>query len=334
MFLPTITKMKGPKKAIDVIRQIARQQMSISMPRITSFIYHSVLFSIILSLFITACSTDGVEGPPAIDKVQGTPPPTTLTIDSADLKELPVDTGGSHIAYPLGSTDAVYGHFVYTPGGYDQDGPEYPLLVFLHGWDPTEYTGTDVAELNELLNGTTPPGLIEADKWDPSFPFVVASPRLKTPWYWKHQDIHEFIKYMIDEYQINTKRIYLTGLSLGGGGSWYYIGERGEDNYVAAIVPISARGEERIVSNLTNIPIWAFHGDSDTTVPAYDNFGSVPLVAAINANNPPIRAKVTVFDNTGHNAWGRVYSDHFSTMVWGSTFDVSIYDWLLQYKKE
>ncbi len=288
---------------------------------------------VILILLSSSCdSTDDVNSPPS--PINGTPPPTTLIIDSTDLKHLPADLGGAHTAYPLGTTEAVYGHFVYTPSEYTPEGPEYPLLVFLHGWDPTEYTGTDAAELNELLNGKTPPGLIHSKKWNPSFPYIVVSPRLKTPWYWRHEDIHEFINYIIKEYRVNTKRIYLTGLSLGGGGAWYYVGERGEDHYVAAIVPISARGEERIVSNLTKIPIWAFHGDSDTTVPAFDNFGSAPLVEAINAKNPAIRAKVTIFNNTGHDAWSRVYSNHFSSMVWGNQFDVSIYDWLLQYRKE
>ena len=125
--------------------------------------------------------TDSIVTPPV--PVEETSP---LVIDSTDLIILPIDTGGSHTAYPLNSTDAVYGHYVYTPGGYSSDGPEYPLLIFLHGWDVTDYTGTDEEELDELLFGTTPPGLIHADSWNPSFPFIVASPRLKTPWYWDH----------------------------------------------------------------------------------------------------------------------------------------------------
>lgn len=326
--------MKVRKNAIDFIKQTDLKKIALSASKKSLSNHQSCFFAIFLFLLISSCAND--------DTVEMSPTPQTpviiqtpiLTIDSTDLKNLPADLGGSHIAYPLDSTDAVFGHFMYTPSGYTESESEYPLLVFLHGWDPTEYTGTDEAELNELLNGSTPPGLIRSRRWKPSFPFIVASPRLKSHWYWRHEDIHDFIKYMIDEYKVNTKRIYLTGLSLGGGGAWYYVGERGEDHYVAAIVPISARGEERIVSNLTKIPIWAFHGDSDTTVPPFDNFGSVPLVAAINANNPEITPKVTVFKNTGHDAWSRVYADQFTTTAQGTAFNVSIYDWLLQYKKE
>jgi predicted peptidase len=326
--------MKAKKNVIDFIKQIGFKEISFSAAKKSLFDSRLCLFAITLILLISSCTdSDSIDVVPTSQNPTIAYPPI-LTIDSTDLKDLPVDIGGTHTAYPLDSTDAVFGHFVYTPGGYTEDGSEYPLLVFLHGWDPTMYTGTDEAELNELLTGRTPPGLIQSGRWKPSFPFIVASPRLKSHWYWRHDDIHDFIKYMINEYKVNTKRIYLTGLSLGGGGAWYYVGERGEDNYVAAIVPISARGEERIVSNLTKIPIWAFHGDSDTTVPPYENFGSVKLVAAINANNPEIKARVTVFNNTGHDAWSRVYSDHFTTAAQGTPFNLPICDWLLQYKKE
>lgn len=323
--------MKIPKNGIGFVIQMGLKEISLSAVQKSLFDNHLCLVAISIILLISSCTdSNTIEVVPTPTIAQ----PPILTIDSTDLKDLPVDIGGTHTAYPLDSTDAVFGHFVYTPSGYTEDESEYPLLVFLHGWDPTAYTGTDEDELNELLTGRTPPGLIQSGSWKPSFPFIVASPRLKSHQYWRHEDIHDFITYIIDTYKVNTKRVYLTGLSLGGGGAWYYVGERGEDNYAAAIVPISARGEERIVSNLTNIPIWAFHGDSDTTVPAYENYGSVPLVAAINANNPETIARITVFKNTGHDAWSRVYSDLFTEATKGHSFNVSIYDWLLQYKKE
>jgi len=295
------------------------------------------IFSILIFFSFIACSSDPIivesikEEEEQIEQVLE---PTLIQIDSTDLKILPPDSGGKHTAFPLGTTNAVFGHYVYTPGGYDESDSAYPLLIFLHGWDPSGYTGTDSSELDELLFGTTPPGLIKNGRWNPSFPFVVASPRLKFFPYWNHNQIHDFIEYIISNYNINTKRIYLTGLSLGGGGTWYYVGERGDNHYVAAIVPISAGGEERIVSNLTNIPIWAFHGSNDAIVLAHQDYGSLPLVNAINALNPSLNAKVTIFNGTGHDAWSWVYSNQFTTNTLNDLFDVSIYDWLLQYKKD
>jgi len=254
--------------------------------------------------------------------------PFEISIDDSDLAILPEDIGGNHTAFPLGSTSANYGHYVYTPSGYTADGPKYPVIIFLHGWNSN--LGNEPLE-NVLLSG--PPRLIKAGQWNPNYPFIVVSPQLTTP-YWAPSQTHRFIEYLISTYQINTDRIYLTGLSLGGGGCWYYIGEI-EDNYAAAIVPISASGAAYLIDNLRKVPIWAFHGAHDTTVEAYVNFGSVPLVQAINLADPIIEARVTIYPNLGHNAWTTTYNgagrDHNQLY---DRFDVDLYDWLLTYKKE
>ena len=254
--------------------------------------------------------------------------PFEIRIDDTDLASLPEDTGGSHTAFPLGSTSANYGHYAYTPSGYTADGPKYPLLIFLHGWNSN--LGNESLE-NVLLSG--PPRLIKAGQWNPNYPFIVVSPQLTTP-YWAPSQTHRFIEYLLSAYQINPDRIYLTGLSLGGGGCWYYVGEI-EDNYAAAIVPISASGAEYLIDNLRKVPIWAFHGARDTTVEAYLNFGSVPLVQAINLADPIIEARLTVYPNLGHNAWTTTYDgagrNHNQLY---DRFDVDLYDWMLTYKKE
>ena len=87
---------------------------------------------------------------------------------------------------------------------------------------------------------------------------------------------------------------------------------------------------------MRKIPIWAFHGAKDELVKAYDNFGSVPMVDAINKTNPQIKAKVTVYPLAGHNGWTRTYNG--TGMFQGEKrfdqYDMNIYNWLLQYKKE
>ena len=254
--------------------------------------------------------------------------PFEISIDDSDLVILQEDTGGSHTAFPLGSTSANFGHYTYTPNGYKADGPEYPLIIFLHGWSSN--LGNEPLE-NVLLSG--PPRLIQTGEWKPTYPFIVVSPQL-TGGYWSPDQTHRFIEYLLSTYQINANRIYLTGLSLGGGGCWYYVGEI-EDNYAAAIVPISASGADYLIDNLREVPIWAFHGKRDTTVEAYVNFGSVPLVQAINLTDPIIKARVTVYPNLGHNAWTTTYNgagrNHNQLH---DIYDVDIYDWMLTYKKE
>lgn len=255
-------------------------------------------------------------------------------IDTSDLYILPKDTGGSHKAYPHKSTTASFGHYLYTPSEYSKDGPKYPLILFLHGWGERGDSSIDPNELNKVLYHG-PPKLIKNDDWNPRYPFIVASPQLSFI-YWNIEQIHTFIKYLIEHYQINTSRIYITGLSLGGGGSWYYAGAKGDDSYAAAIVPICGSADFGLIENLAKIPVWAFHGANDNIVRAFDNYGSVPMVNAINSLNPEIKAKVTIYPNVGHDSWTRTYdgSGMGKESLGYDQFEMSIYDWMLQYRKE
>lgn len=290
----------------------------------------------LICFFLMACG--GGEDTAPVIPVNNSPDPNpteeeqeeqfSVTIDESDLSILPKDNGGKHIAVELNDSESPFGYYIYEPEGYSKDGPEYPLLIFLHGWNPN--LGNE--PLENVLNGG-PPGLIESNRWNPKFPFLVVSPQLKTR-YWSPATIHSFIAYLQEKYQVNSNRIYLTGLSLGGGGCWYYVGEI-EDNYVAAMVPISASGAPHLVENLRKVPIWAFHGGLDNTVNAYENYGSVPLVEAINLTEPRVRARLTVYANVGHNAWFMTYDGtgvNYSSQTY-DVFDMDIYDWLLAYKK-
>lgn len=288
--------------------------------------------------FIVSCSTSNDS---VIDKVEEPDPETVvipekieevLVIDSTDLKDLPKDLGGLHIPYPLGTTEAKYGYYAYTPSNYSTE-HEYPLLLFLHGSGEIGDSSVNPENLDKVLvHG--PPVLIESRRWKPSYPFVVISPQVSSGVsYWNWDDVHKFIEYITENYSINRKRIYLTGLSLGGGGCWYYAGKYGKDSYAAAIVPICGRGEESLIENLTQMPIWAFHGSKDQIVPPFENYGSVTMVNAINQKNPAIKAKVTLYPGLGHDSWSRTYFDVFGDYSY-DPFHVSIFDWMLQYKKE
>lgn len=84
---------------------------------------------------------------------------------------------------------------------------------------------------------------------------------------------------------------------------------------------------------LKNISLWAFHGDADDVI---NVSGSVNMVNAINDNNPNIRAKLTIFPGVNHFSWQKVY-DNFGLETGTSNsnpFDMSIYEWMLQFNKE
>lgn len=252
----------------------------------------------------------------------------------ADLANLPADTGGIHEAKSTGSTEAGLEHYIYIPGGYDSNNLNYPLIVFLHGQGEAANFGG-----GQPLSAVTkhgPPKLIEGGDWNPSYPTIVASPQAPNSGGWNSTEIHDFITYLIDTYRVNPQRIYLTGLSLGGMGTWAYVGNLREDSYAAAIVPICGRYSTAAADRFLSTPIWAFHGAKDTTIKPFENSGSPLMVEAINELSPDVPAKVTIYPGVGHDSWTRTYngsgmgdeSDEYDP------FDMSIYDWMFQYSKE
>lgn len=250
--------------------------------------------------------------------------------NSDNLNNLPEDTGGIQESHILGSTDAVYGYHIYTPSEYNSNSPDYPLLVFLHGSGQRGNSETNPDALNVLLY-TGPPRMIEQNKWDPTYPMIVASPQL-TSGNWNANDVHNFINYLIENYNINTNRIYMTGYSLGGFGCFNYISNYGDDSYAASIVPIAGGGNANSGDKFTKTPVWAFHGDVDTTVSKNQ---SIDLVNAINAANPETRAKITIYPDVAHNSDTRTFdgtgmgteSNNYDP------FDITIYDWMFSFEK-
>jgi hypothetical protein len=135
----------------------------------------------------------------------------------------------------------------------------------------------------------------------------------------------EVINHVKTYLRIDEKRIYLTGLSLGGGGVW--VAAQDYPELFAAIAPVcGGYNSTSKACNLAgeNLPVWAFHGDADTTVPLSR---TVNMVNAINACSPapnPL-AKVTIYPNVGHNAWTKAYQiDH-------SVHNPNVYDWISSY---
>lgn len=294
--------------------------------------YFHIILPLIVVIISCENSTEPSPSTPNPDPNNNNNGIKEVVIDTTDLYYLPKDTGGTHQAHPLGTTSAGFGYYIYKPGGYTDDGPEYPLILFLHGWGERGDSSNDEKVLDNILRHG-PPKLIRSGQWKPAYPFIVVSPQL-APEIWSPYDVHDFLDYIIEHYQINTIRIYLTGLSLGGGGCWLYAGAI-EDHYAAAIVPISASGSESHIDNLRDVPIWAFHGENDDLVNAFENFGSVPMVESINRTNPPLRAKVTVYPNVGHDAWTITYNGAgMARSYWYNNYNMNIYEWMLQFKKD
>lgn len=279
----------------------------------TFFKYHFVLLLLVV-LFLVASCKEQMEN-----------------IILNDLRALPMDSGGEQKAEYLDPDKNIYGHYSYLPGGYKENGPAYPLIVFLHGSGEKGNSQNNPDELVKVLrNG--PPRLIKDNKWASPFPAIVVSPQCHDNW-WNPDKIHEFITYIVKKYNINESRIYLTGLSMGGFGTFSYIEKYGDLGYVAAAIPICGGGNPNKAEAFANLPLWAFHGDADKTVVVQK---SIEMVEAINKATPKYKAKLTIYSGVKHDSWTMTYdgSGMGKESQAYDPFNEDIYSWLFKYSKK
>lgn len=208
--------------------------------------------------------------------------------------------------YCLGSTRYCYGIsqsgydylFHLPPGYHDFDGPR-PLLIYLHGAGETKI-GLDELAKRDIISCTKDC----IDKKD--FPFVVLSP--ETPIHgWKPERVvrllDEILADRTNRWNIDRKRIYLTGMSMGAFGT-FHTACAFPDRF-AAIAPLAGGGNPEEAPKLKNLPTWAFHGNADEIV-AYEC--SSKMIEAMN-NIQCVEAKLETLEGAGHGIMCDVYSN-------------------------
>ncbi len=196
-------------------------------------------------------------------------------------------------------------YLLYLPENYGKDtAARWPLLLFLHG---SGESGTDVSRV--ALHG--PPELVKNGK---KFPFILLSPQSDKPSGWNTDMLYKLLQEIKQRYHIDPDRIYLSGLSMGGYGTWQLAMEHPEE--FAAIAPVCAGGDTSNTWKIHNIPVWAFHGaDDDVVLPVYGR----NMTAAASRYNKNVR--FTLYQNTNHNSWDTTYRND------------SLYTWLLAQSK-
>ncbi len=213
-------------------------------------------------------------------------------------------------------------YYEYLPPAYSTSGNSFPLLIFLHG------TGEAGTVLSKTLVPGVPPRLIADGQTDGLNNFIVLSPQSPRT-YWYPSFIDEFIEMAKTKYRIDISRIYVTGLSSGGRGTWDYA--IAYPDKVAAILPIAAVTVNSNVCKAKEIPVWSFQGENDGKTATSWN-------TAYNKCNPPIPGKLTVITGAGHNAslWGTVYQNLPLSPSKDPTglSPNAIYNWLLSYRTD
>ncbi len=182
-------------------------------------------------------------------------------------------------------------YLTFLPAAYSAKGPASPLILFLHG---SGERGTDL----EKVKTWGPPAIAERD---PAFPFIVISPQLPDGEAWHALTLKGLLDDVLAQYNVDRKRVYLTGLSLGGYGAWD-LASRYPD-YFAAVAPICGGGIARAVGSMRGLPTWVFHGKKDDAVPEEESARMVEALKAAGGN-----VKYTVLPEGGHvDAWVHAY---------------------------
>ena len=170
-----------------------------------------------------------------------------------------------------------------------------PLIVQLHG-------AGERGEGKEDLEKVDVHGFSEFVK-DKDYKCIFVMPQCPAGQFWagRVESIVDFIQMLIKEYDADEDRVYLTGLSMGGFGTWYTAMLR--PDLFAAIAPVCGGGMPWNASVLT-MPIWAFHGSEDKVV---NPFYSEDMVEAL--KNQRADVAYTRLEGVGHNAWDYAYGE-------------------------
>lgn len=183
---------------------------------------------------------------------------------------------------------------VFLPYAYDEK-QIWPTVVFLQGLGEGGSDG--------VKNTTVGLGPAIAKRAS-TFPFIALFPQSGGPWSSAGADklAMDVLAAAQAKYRIDPKRIYLTGMSTGGYGTWA-IGARHADRF-AALVPLCGYSGEAFAPQLTQMPIWAFHNSVDPFV-----FSSSTKATVNQINKLGGHAKMTIYNAIGHDCWSSVYGD-------------------------
>ena len=207
--------------------------------------------------------------------------------------------------------DVHYHYLSYTPKDYSSDKSKtWPLIIYLHGGSDR---GTD---LNKLYSNGIPDQIYSGRE----FPFIIIAPQCPEHIRFSTENWFEnFFKEIIVKYRIDTNRVYLTGVSLGGSGTWY-IAAKYSDKF-AAIAPMSGFTShldfiDNNIDKLIDIPIWAFHGKIDNVVPFEE---TERIIKKLDGKNKAL--KFTIEAQVGHWINWLIYPNQ------------ELYDWFLRHDK-
>jgi pimeloyl-ACP methyl ester carboxylesterase len=230
-------------------------------------------------------------------------------LKDSDLKYYHFSMHFKHRIVPSDSTTAPYGYLEYLPENYSKDSINgFPLVVFLHGSG-----GVGNGRYDGLTNPNTcmREGLTRYLELDMDLPAVVISPQATTGWAPKTLDT--FIDYLKSHYNVNPDKITLTGISMGGQGTWQYAITYADK--IAAAVPLCGAWDGYGIADyslLAKLPVWAFHNDQDPTVNVNSTYHNIRGISE--AGGHPF---MSIFRSDDHSC---AYEAYYYPHLWDWIF--------------
>jgi len=190
------------------------------------------------------------------------------------------------------------------PEGYPKAQKKWPLMLFLHG-------AGERGDSLDLVKKHGPPKLADQGK---KLPFIVVSPQCPANEWWSVEVLDALLNEVVSGYKVDEGRITVTGLSMGGYGTWNLaIAFPGR---FAAIAPICGGGNPLDACKLKNVPVWVFHGAKDPVVPLKSSQDMVNALKACGGN-----VQFTVYPEADHDSWTATYDNP------------EFWDWMLKQKR-
>jgi predicted peptidase len=198
-----------------------------------------------------------------------------------------------------------YNYLLFLPNNGTIKEQLLPAILFLHGAGERGYN----------LENVKRNGVAKIVEEQPNFPFIVISPQCPLGEYWSVNLLSNLLDEAISSYPINPDHIYLTGLSMGGYGTWHLAAA--EPERFAAIAPICGGGNPIAAKKLKNLPVWVFHGAKDNVIPLKE---SEIMVSALKKHG--VNVKFTVYPDAEHDSWTQTYNNP------------QLYEWFLQHRRQ
>jgi predicted peptidase len=197
-------------------------------------------------------------------------------------------------------------YLLHLPPGYEvAGGKKWPLILFLHG----------MGERGDDLDLVKTQGLPKKLESWPDCPFIVVSPQcpMSSFWTWEADALNALLDDVMARYVVDPERVYLTGLSMGGAGTWQ-LAIRHPERF-AALAPICAPSIPVLLERVQHLPIWVFHGAKDTVVPVETSDNMVKVFRSLGGD-----IQYTVYLDAGHDSWTQAYDNP------------ALYEWMAKQK--